>query len=98
MMQMYKTQTVRRAGVVLMVMLVYLSTTAHGQVGGGYNLDWWTIDAGAGVAAGAGYTLTGIAGQPEAAPAASGGGYTLSHGFLHPSPGPLARVGAWSLY
>lgn len=78
--------------------LLSLALTAPAQVGGGYELTWSTIDGGAAVATGAGYTLTGIAGQPEVAPAATGGGYTLAHGFLQPSDDPPTRVAEWALY
>jgi uncharacterized protein YbjT (DUF2867 family) len=76
-----------------------MALAAPGQSGGGYDLSWSTIDSGAGVATGAGYTLVGTIGQPEAAPVpASGGGYSLTGGFLQPSVDPSSRVGEWALY
>ncbi len=50
---------------------------------GGYDLTWNTVDGGGvTLASGGGYTLSGTAGQPDAA-LWSGGGYTLSGGFWH---------------
>lgn len=47
----------------------------------GYTLDWWTVDGGGQTEPdGAGYSLSGTIGQPDA-DAWSGGGYTLSGGF-----------------
>ncbi len=63
----------------------WASTTAavYAQAGGGYDLTWNTVDTG-GVtfASGGGYTLSGTAGQPDAA-RWSGDGYTLNGGFWH---------------
>ena len=54
---------------------------AHAQGGTDYTLDWWTVDGGGQTEPdGAGYTLSGTIGQPDA-DAWSGGGYTLSGGF-----------------
>ena len=47
----------------------------------GYDLSWFTIDNGGGMASGEGYTLIGTAGQPEPGAAVRGGGYTLLSGF-----------------
>ncbi|MFN8471192.1 MAG: hypothetical protein U0822_03135 [Anaerolineae bacterium] len=46
----------------------------------GYDLTWWTIDAGGGKSSGGVYNLSGTLGQPEGG-ALSGGGYTLLGGF-----------------
>ena len=46
-----------------------------------YDLSWWTVDGGGGTLTGDGpYTLSGTAGQPEAA-VWSGETYTLAGGF-----------------
>ena len=47
----------------------------------GFDLSWWTVDGGgaANLSQG-GFSLSGTAGQPDAA-ALQGGGYTLSGGF-----------------
>ena len=61
-----------------------LPSTAPGTSATGYDLTWYTIDDGGGMAAGGGspdaYTLDGTVGQPDAS-AWSGGGYTLAGGF-----------------
>ncbi len=51
---------------------------------GGYDLTWNTVDTGGATFVGGagGYTLSGTAGQPDAA-RWSGGGYTLNGGFWH---------------
>ncbi len=54
------------------------------QTGGGYDLTWWTVDGGGGTVSGAGYTLMGTAGQPDAGAPLTGGGYTLTGGFWQP--------------
>jgi hypothetical protein len=47
----------------------------------GYDLSWWTVDAGGHTASsGGGYSLGGSAGQPDAG-VLSDGGYTLAGGF-----------------
>ncbi len=55
-----------------------------------YTVDWWTVDGGgATFSTGAGYSLGGTAGQPDAGVLA-GGGYTLGGGFW--KGGPLAAL------
>jgi hypothetical protein len=57
---------------------------------GGYELPWWTVDGGGTSAlAGAGYTLAGTAGQPDAG-GLIGGGYTLSGGFWRGGAAPAS--------
>ena len=64
------------------LLLVFCGAGAiQAQEGGGYRLDWWTVDGGGAAASGGEFTLVGTAGQPEAAPAASGEGYSLAGGF-----------------
>ncbi len=56
---------------------------ASASLSAGYDLTWNTVDGGGvTLASGGGYTLSGTAGQPDAA-LWSGGGYTLSGGFWH---------------
>jgi hypothetical protein len=52
--------------------------------GGGYDLAWWSADAGGGLSSGGAYTLLGSLGQPDAtsASALSGGAYALAGGVL----------------
>ena len=50
-------------------------------VSGGYDLSWWTVDAGGHTfSTGGGYSLGGTIGQPDAG-ALTGGDYTLGGGF-----------------
>jgi hypothetical protein len=62
-----------------LVVLLLLVAVALAQ-SGGYDLSWWTVDGGGGTLAGGSYTLSGTAGQPDAA-VWQGDGYTLSGGF-----------------
>ena len=64
----------------LMLIVLTNSATVSAQIGGGYDLSWWTVDGGGGQLSGGGYTLTGTIGQPDAANL-SGDDYTLSGGF-----------------
>lgn len=53
----------------------------QGQIGGGYDLSWWTLDGGGTKSsAGGGYELAGSIGQPDAGVLGSGP-YTLDGGF-----------------
>lgn len=64
-----------------LVALLFLSTFALAQSGGGYNLTWSTIDGGGYTWSESGsYTLGGTIGQPDAG-VLSGGAYTLAGGF-----------------
>jgi hypothetical protein len=61
----------------------------------GYDLTWNTVDGGGVTALTAGaYTLSGTAGQPDAA-VWSGGEYTLAGGFWR---APAAAGGGYSIY
>ncbi len=73
------------AGVLVLMALLLLAGVALAD--GGYEIAWFSIDAGGGDSAGGGYTLTGSAGQPDAQ-TLSGGGYTLTGGFWA-GAGPL---------
>ena len=55
---------------------------ASAQVGGGFDLTWWTVDGG-GVTgiSGGDYVLLSTAGQPDAVPPVSGGNYIIESGF-----------------
>jgi len=46
----------------------------------GFDVSWWTVDSGGGVASGGSYTLAGAIGQPDAG-ILTGGAYTLGGGF-----------------
>jgi hypothetical protein len=74
-------------GLVLAVVAVALllagsAPSVRAQRDTGYTLDWWTVDGGGQTAEsdGAGYTLSGTIGQPDA-DGWSGGGYSLDGGF-----------------
>ena len=75
------TASVAFLSALLAMMLV--TGGAQAQTGSGYDLTWYTIDGGGGVAsdAGSGYTLMGTVGQPEVESALTGGGYVLTGGF-----------------
>lgn len=66
------------AGVLALMALLLLAGVALAD--GGYEIGWFSVDAGGGGSAGGGYTLTGSIGQPDAE-ALSGGSYTLTGGF-----------------
>ena len=86
------------AHIALCLVALFLLTSIPGalaQSAGQYDLTWNTVDGG-GVtylAAGA-YTLSGTAGQPDAA-VWSGGEYTLAGGFWR---APGAAGGGYSIY
>ncbi len=61
----------------LLGLLVALPALAQG---GGYSLDWFTVDGGGGESTGSAYSLSGAIGQADAG-ALSGSGYTLNGGF-----------------
>lgn len=46
-----------------------------------YQINWFSVDGGGGVSTGGGFTLRGVAGQPDAG-TLSGGGFTLFGGFM----------------
>lgn len=65
----------------LAVSLAQSGTSVSAQSGGGYDLEWNTIDGGGAMfSTGGGYSLGGTLGQPDAG-VLSGGGYTLAGGF-----------------
>ena len=59
-----------------------------------FNLPWWTVDSGGGVATGGNFALTGSIGQPDAGNM-SGGSYKLTGGFL---AGPAGQPAPYKLY
>ena len=70
------------ATILLLVLpMLVLSTAAGAQSGGGYDLNWSTVDGGGYTfSLGGGYALGGTMGQPDAG-VLSGGPYTLGGGF-----------------
>ena len=68
---------------ILLLLLVGAAGVAYAQSGGGYNLEWNTVDGGgATFATGGNYNLGGSVGQPDAGTLA-GGNYILAGGFWH---------------
>ena len=79
------------AAVVLSAMLFFAGSraiTGRSQ-SVGLTITAWTVDGGGGLSTGGAFSLYGVAGQPDAAPALSGGGLTLYPGFLHPAAAPV---------
>ncbi|MBN1538184.1 MAG: hypothetical protein JW908_15710 [Anaerolineales bacterium] len=63
------------------VLVLLVSGTAWAAGEAGYELSWWTSDSGGGTSSGAGYSLNGTIGQPDAGSLMTGTGYQLSGGF-----------------
>lgn len=71
------------AAILLVGLLIFKGGPwVQAQIGGGYDLTWWTIDGG-GVTpiTGGPYTLLSSSGQPDATSNLSGDNYTLQSGF-----------------
>lgn len=75
----------RRNAFLLAIFLTLFATgaVAIAGAGGGYLLEWWTVDTGgASLSTGGDYSLGGSVGQAEADPnTAAGGDYSLRGGF-----------------
>jgi hypothetical protein len=73
---------VRRAGIVLLLLLTLLlaGLPVLAQSGGPFTLAWWTVDGGGGISAGDIYQVEGTAGQADAG-IHSGGVYRVEGGF-----------------
>ena len=78
--------------VLVLLLLVGTGVATYAQSGDGFDLSWWSVGGGQRVEGG-GFSLLGMAGQPNAGPVLSGGGYRLGGGFL-PAQGP-ARYGVY---
>ncbi len=76
-----------------LVVAVILVGVASAQSGGGYDLDWWTVDGGGGMLNQVGYSLHATAGQPDAGTALASGEYTLLGGFW-----PSSASGGYTVY
>ncbi len=74
---------------VMVLILVVTGSSVYANKGD-YSLDWWTVDGGGGTSGNAQYTLSGVAGQPDAGIMTSPG-YTLAGGFW---VGPAYSAGA----
>ena len=80
-----------------LLMAPLLASTALAQSGGGFTLDWSTIDGGGGTSTGGGFTLAGTIGQPDAG-VMTGDGFAVTGGFWSlfsthpPDTGPLLSI------
>jgi hypothetical protein len=77
----------------LIGVLALIVTARAGAVTGSWQIGWWTIDSGGGVAAGDAYSVAGTIGQFDAGPHLSGGDYGIQGGFwdtvvVEPLPDP----------
>ncbi len=74
--------TTRRAGLILVVLVVVLlpALVLVAQAGSDYDLSWNTVDGGGGTSSGDPYTVSGTVGQADAG-TMSGGNYALVGGF-----------------
>jgi hypothetical protein len=75
----------RKYVVLLSVVCLLVISSAYGQSGGPYVLEWSTIDGGGGTSSGGEYVLSGTAGQPDAGEM-TGGQYEVSGGFWPGGP------------
>lgn len=66
--------------IMLLVTFLLLAGVVQARSGDSYDLSWWTVDGGGGIASGGPYTLGGTIGQPDAG-TLTGGAYTLGGGF-----------------
>ena len=64
----------------ILALFGFASVLANSALAQSYSIDWFTIDGGGGTSAGAGYSVSGTIGQPDAG-ASSGGNYSLIGGF-----------------
>lgn len=74
-----KTKTIKL--LVVSVVAGFLATVALAAVGGSFGVEWHSVDNGGGQSSAGEFTLTGAAGQPDAADS-SGGPYFLQGGFM----------------
>ena len=71
----------RRLSLPLLVILASLPLVLTAAAAAGYDLSWWSADSGGGTSSGSGYTLLGLAGQPDAG-LMQGGDFSLAGGLL----------------
>ncbi len=75
-----------------LTLLAALAATSALASGGGYTLDWFTVDGGGGTSSGGGIVVEGAIGQPEAGEM-SGGGITVVGGFYSEDDSAPAGTG-----
>jgi len=86
----------QRLLILLLVVVAVASLLGAGsvqaQTGGGFSLEWSTVDGGGGFASsGGGFRVDGTVGQPDANPQLSGGSFSIQQGgFWQPELAPLA--------
>ena len=66
---------------IILLLALFAFTVIALASNGGYEIAWFTMDAGGGRSTGGDYTLNGTIGQLEVDSPASGGDYTLTGGF-----------------
>jgi hypothetical protein len=77
---MQKHRNMKKTILLSVLLFCLLWSGAFAQVGGSYDLTWWTIDNGAGEQSGGTYVLEGSVGQPDVGKW-HGGQYDLTGGF-----------------
>jgi len=70
-----------KRALILIVLVLLLISAVMVAAENGYTIPWWTIDGGAQTSSGDGFTLNGIAGQPDAGLAMTGGDYGVTGGY-----------------
>jgi hypothetical protein len=75
---------------IALFLLASLNGLAH-AASGSYTLSWWSVDGGGGLSRASAYSLSGVAGQPDAA-ASGGAGYQLGGGFWPEQPGEVYPI------
>lgn len=84
---MRKHRNLKQTILLAIVLLCLFWSVAFAQIGGSYDLTWWTIDNGGGEQSGGAYDLEGSVGQPDVGNW-SGGQYDLAGGFGAASKAP----------
>ena len=71
----------RVMSLLMVLLLSLLPVVLKAAAAAGYDLSWWSADSGGGTSIYRGFTLLGLAGQPDAG-LMEGGGYSLAGGWL----------------
>jgi hypothetical protein len=93
-MAMSRNKAILLAACVLALAAMVATLAAADSLTNGFAIPWWTVDNGGGTSQGGAYSLSGTAGQPDAANL-SGGSYTLRGGFWS---GPDVVPGVPTIY
>jgi len=70
-----------KKGLILIILVLLLFSAVIVVAENGYTIPWYSIDGGAQTSGGDGFTLNGIAGQPDAGLAMTGGDYQVTGGY-----------------